>query len=75
MLKSFSLFIIVACALVTLSDERPLEESRNTSELNDLRNEESILLKLIYLLFKTKSVPSSKNEVSIYGGNKEYLIV
>ena len=75
MLKSFNLFIIVACALVTLSDERPLEESRNTSELNDLRNEESILLKLIYLLFKTKSVPSSKKEVSINGGNKEYLIV
>ena len=75
MLKTFTIFIIVACVLVSLSELMPLEESKNTAEFSDIRSEESILLKLIYLLLKTKSEPSSKNELSMYGGDKDDSIV
>ena len=69
MMKFSNLFIVVTCVLISLSEQMPYEELKSTSELSDIRNEVSILSKLIYGLLKKKSEPSSKNEFSMYGGD------
>jgi hypothetical protein len=66
------------CVFISFSDQMPLVESKNNSDLNEVRNEDSSLLKLFfdYLLLKTKSESKLNKETSMYdSGQEDYLLV
>ncbi len=77
-MKFLNFFIIVMCVFISFSDQMPLVESKNNSDLNEVRNEDSSLLKLFfdYLLLKTKSESKLNKETSMYdSGQEDYLLV
>jgi hypothetical protein len=61
------------CVFISFSEQMPLVESKNNSDLSEGRNEDSSLLKLFFdfLLLKSKSELKLNKEASMYELNKE----
>ncbi len=72
-MKFLNFFIIAMCVFISFSEQMPLVESKNNSDLSEGRNEDSSLLKLFFdfLLLKSKSELKLNKEASMYELNKE----